>query len=383
VSWQVALSLVLLVCAGLLVTSFRRLATLDPGFDASGVLVVGVDWSSANLAEDRRSVFPRELVTRVRQVPGTLHTSAAILTPVHGMLWTENVISEGFADGEDEEVWLNAVSEGYLATLRQRLRAGRDFSERDGPGSAPVVIVNETLARRFFGDSDPLGRWLRVRSHDELKPPMEIVGVVGDAKYRRLDETITPTAYLPLDQSEPWGSSVQLALRARGAPSGLIPAVVDAMREVHPGLSLEFRTLSDQVAGSLARPRLLALLSAFFGVLALLLAVVGLYGTMAYDVTRRRSEIGVRIALGARRAGLLRMVAGEAGRTIALGLVLGGLLTFATTRWLSALLYDIAPLEPMVLALSALILTIAAMSAGLVPAWRAAGVDPMRALREE
>ena len=197
------------------------------------------------------------------------------------------------------------------------------------------------------------------------------------------DDLHRPTAFVPIDQAELWGSSVQLAVRARGAPSGLIPPVIEASREVHPGISLEFRTLREQVARSLARPRLLALLSGFFGALALLLAVVGLYGTMAYDVARRRSEIGVRIALGARRSGILRMVAGEAGGTVALGVVLGGALTLATTRGLAAFLYGVTALDPTVLVLSALILATVAMAAGLVPAWRAAGVDPMQALRDE
>ena len=385
VACQVALSLVLVAAAGLLLTSFRRLLSVNPGFQATGVLLVDADWSGADLPDERQSAVPRELLDRVRQIPGVLHASASLLTPIGGSLWNEDVFVEGSQEPEGGQllVWFNGISDGYLETLQTRLIRGRDLTPRDDGASPPVVLVNQTLARRFFGDADPLGKRIRMRGLAEPGPAMEIVGVVEDAKYRRLDEETPPTGYVPLAQTDLWAPVVRLALRASGAPSGLVPAVVDAVRDVHPGISLEMRTMSDQVAGSLARPRLLALLSGFFGALALALAVVGLYGTVAYDVARRRAEIGVRIALGAERSGILRMVAAEAGRTIALGVALGGLLTLGATRWLAALLYGVTALDPSVLGLSALVLAAAAMVAGLLPAWRATGIDPMTALREE
>jgi len=384
VACQVALSLVLVAAAGLLLTSFRRLLSIDPGFQATGVLLVDADWSGANLPEERLSGLHRELLERVRQLPGVTQASASLLTPIGGSLWDEDVFVDGSEEPEGGRllVWLNAVSDGYLETLQTRLIRGRDLTPQDD-GASPVVLVNQTLARRFFGDADPLGRKIRTRGAEAPGPAMEIVGVVEDAKYQRLDETTPPTAYVPIAQADLWMPSIRLALRARGAPSGLVPAVVDAIRDVHPGITLQMRPMSEQVAGSLARPRLLALLSGFFGALALALAVIGLYGTMAYDVARRRAEIGVRLALGAERSGILRLVAAEAGRTIALGVALGGLLTLGTTRWLAALLYGVTALDPAVLGLSALVLAAAAMAAGLLPAWRATGVDPMAALREE
>jgi ABC-type antimicrobial peptide transport system permease subunit len=163
----------------------------------------------------------------------------------------------------------------------------------------------------------------------------------------------------------------------------LIPAVTEAMREIHPSIALEFNTLDDQLASSLARPRLLAALSGFFGGLALLLAVIGLYGTISYSVARRRSEIGIRIALGSARAGILRMVAGEAGAMVVIGVGLGTLLSLAATRLVASFLYGVTASDPLTLALSALLLATVAIAAGLAPAWRAAGVDPMIALREE
>jgi predicted lysophospholipase L1 biosynthesis ABC-type transport system permease subunit len=245
------------------------------------------------------------------------------------------------------------------------------------------VLVNQTLARRFFGDSNPIGQQIRTNDHDELGPLMEIVGVVEDAKYRRVDEEPLATAYVPLEQTGIWRPSIALALRTDGAPAALVPVVTDAISQIHPSIALEFTTLDEQLATSLARPRLLATLSGFFGVLALLLAVIGLYGTISYSVARRRNEIGIRIALGAARLGMLRMVAGEAGKVVALGVALGALLALATNRLVASFLYGVTATDPATMTLSALILAAVAMAAGMVPAWRAAGVDPMVTLRED
>jgi len=212
---------------------------------------------------------------------------------------------------------------------------------------------------------------------------MEIVGLVEDAKYRRIDEETLATAYIPLDQAELWAPSIRLTLRTDGDPNALRRAVTEAMREVHPAIALELTTLDDQVAASLARPRLLATLSGFFGALALLLAVIGLYGTVSYSVARRRNEIGIRIALGAARTGVLRMVAADAGKLIAIGVALGTLLALATTRLIAAFLYGASASDPATFALAASILAGVAMAAGLLPAWRAATLDPRAALREE
>jgi predicted permease len=367
---QVALSLVLVMAAGLLVGSFQRLATLDPGFRPEGVLVVSVDWSNLDLSEDRQRRFPRELLDRMRAVPGVREAGASLLTPISGTSWNDDVVVNGVV--ADEPVWFNGVSDGYMKALGTDLLAGRDFTPQDRAGAAPVVLVNQSLAHRFFGDASPLGKSISKTVHDSVAPPMEIVGVVEDAKYRKLDEPMEATAYVPFEQTELWRPSIEL-----------IPAVTEAMREIQPAIALEFTTLHDQLATSLARPRLLAALSGFFGGLALLLAVIGLYGTMSYSVARRRSEIGIRIALGSARTGILRMVAGEAGAVVAIGVALGALLALVATRLVASFLYGVTPSDPVTLALSALILAAVAIAAGLLPAWRAAGVDPMVALREE
>jgi putative ABC transport system permease protein len=382
---QVALSLVLVVASGLLVGSFRRLATLDPGFRSEGVLLVSADWSNADLGEARAPRFPRELLERLRAIPGVRRASASLLTPISGTTWNEYVVVGGYTppEGQDALIWFNGVTDGYLETFGTPLLAGRDLMPRDGAGAPPVVLINETGADHFFGDESPLGKQIRTEFHGTLGPPMEVVGVVKDAKYRALDEEPLPTAYQPLDQAELWGPAIELALRTEAPPATLIPAVTEAIREVHPAIALELVTLEDQLAVSLARPRLLATLSGFFGVLALALAVIGLYGTIAYSVARRRNEIGIRVALGAARTGILRMVAGEAGRVVAAGVVLGLLLALAATRLVAAFLYGVTASDPATLAISALVLAAAAMAAAALPAWRAAGVDPRVALREE
>ncbi len=283
----------------------------------------------------------------------------------------------------DALVWFNGVTDGYLDALGTGLIAGRDLTPQDGAGAPPVVLVNQTLAHHFFGDASPLGKQIRINEHDRIGPPMEIVGVVEDAKYRRVDEETLATAYVPLDQAGLRRGSIQLVVRTDGAPGTLIPAVTETIREVNPAIALVFNTLRDQVGASLARPRLLATLSGFFGALALLLAIVGLYGTMSYSVARRRNEIGVRLALGAGRAGILRMVVGETSKVVAIGVALGALLALAAMRVVASFLYGVTPSDPMTLSLSALALAVVAVTAGLLPAWYAAGVDPMVTLREE
>lgn len=378
---QVALSLQLVVAAGLLVGSFQRLTAIDPGFRADGVLVVSADWSNAGLSDENASGFPRTLLDRMRTVPGVRQAGASLITPISGTSWNDDVIVDGVAS--KVLVWFNGVSDGYLETLGTGLLAGRALTPQDGADAAPVVLVNQTLARRVFGEANPLGKRISTTLHDSIGPAMEIVGVVEDAKYQRLDEATFAAAYVPLEQRDLFGPSVELALRADGEPGLLIPVVTQAIREMNPAIALEFTTLSNQVATSLARPRLLATLSAFFGGLALLLAVIGLYGTMSYSVARRRNEIGIRVALGSARTGILRMVAGEAATVIAIGVVFGVALALAATRLVAAFLYGLTASDPTTLALSVLTLSAVAMAAGLIPAWRAAGVDPTVALREE
>ena len=275
------------------------------------------------------------------------------------------------------------MSGDYFATMGTRMVAGRDFGPQDVAGGASVGIVNESLARKVFGAANPIGRVFRTRTGRGVSPPTEVIGVVHDAKYVRLNETETATAYRPLTQSELWGTSMNFALRADGDPQALVPAVRSLAGDVNHAISLDFVTLSEQVAASLTRPRVLETLSAFFGALALLLATVGLYGTVAYSVARRQSEIGIRIALGAGRSHVVRMIMGEVGRLMAAGAALGALIAVAATRLLQSFLYGLTATDPVTIALAVASLAAVALVAGEVPAWRAARLDPMDALREE
>lgn len=382
---QVAASLVLVTAAFLLAGSFGRLATLDPGFTSEGVLLLEADWSSIEMDESRQPEFRRQVLRRVRAVPGVRQAGASFLTPVSGRSWNDFIEVEGFSprDERDALAWFNAVTEGYLETLETTLVAGRDLSADDREGAPPVALVNQTLARKFFADERPLGKTLRFRQHDELGEPVEVVGVVEDAKYRHLDEETLPTVYLPMDQAESWGSSVQLEIATVGPAEDLIASVTEALRSVHPAIRLEFDTLRDQVASSLVRPRLLATLSGFFALLALTLSVIGLYGVVSFGVARRRKEIGVRVALGSGRQGILRLVGVEVAKLIGLGVVLGVFAALAAVRLVDSFLYGVTAWDPPTFLVSAALLSIVALAAGVLPAWRASGTDPMLALRDE
>ena len=382
---QIALSLVLVIGAGLLLGSFRRLTTFDPGFQREGVLIVSVNLQNAGYAAGEFGAVQRDLLERFRALPGVVAAGGADITPISGSSWNDVIRVDGFvATSEDDaQSYFNEVTDGYFAAMGTPLLAGRDFDARDRPTSQPVAIVNEALVRKFFHGASPLGKSYRVVLHDTLGPPVEIIGVVKDSKYRRLREEPTPTIYLAASQAERAGPVTNYELRAAGAASSLVPAVKSMVAGVNPTIALVLTPLSQQVESSLTRERLLARLSGFFGALALLLATVGLYGTLSYSVARRRNEIGIRIALGAARGRVVRLVLGEVTRIVALGIALGAVAALMSTRWVEAFLYGLTPSDPATIIGSAVVLAVVALAAGALPAWRAARVDPISALRED
>jgi ABC-type antimicrobial peptide transport system permease subunit len=243
------------------------------------------------------------------------------------------------------------------------------------------------MAKKFFAGQNPIGKRYRTEEGNKLGDWTTIIGVVKDAKYRELREDILPSAYIPVSQEGkgPFlGEFRSFEVRAAaGSPTALISAVKSAIADVHPDISVQFTTLAKQVDDSLARERLLATLSGFFGALALLLAMIGLYGVMSYNVARRRNEIGIRMALGAEQSRVLRMVLGEVGILIGIGVAIGLGAAIATTRFVATFLYGMKPNDPWTLALSAGALALVAALAGFLPARRASRLDPMTALREE
>ena len=381
---QVALSLVLLVGAGLLIGSLHNLRTLDPGFRPEGVLLVSVDLRRTGPDAPHHQMH-RQLLDALRAIPGVRSASTADLTPIGRSSWNDVVVVEGFEPSKPQDAlaWFNAVSEDYFATLGTRFVAGRDFDHTDVPGAPANAIMNESAARRFFGDASPIGRSFRLRGGDQLSDPFTIVGLVEDAKYSDLREENSGTVYLAASQNLQPGPFVSVVLRTGDAMEAVVPAVKAAIADVHPLATIDLRTLSQQISASLNRERMLATLSALFAGVALLLAMLGLYGVMAYAVARRRNEIGVRIALGADRQRILRLVMSDVGRVVVAGLALGILGAMGLGSVVRAFLYGVEPTEPGIVAVAVGALALVAAAAGIGPALRAAGLDPVAALREE
>jgi len=384
VTVQVALSLVLLVGAGLLLKTFAKLATVDTGFDKNQVLLIRVDPRYASVPPDRRLPLYQELQQRLGAIPGVRSASFADLTPVSGSDSNQIVHVEGYVpkSRKDMVVWTNSISAGFFATMETPFIAGRDFNEHDTAHAPLVAIINESMAAKFFGSpSSAVGKTFR-NGWNEISGPIQIVGVVKDTKYTSLRAEGEAIAYYPLSQLPPMRCA-NFVLRANLPAASLIPSVKAAVDEVHRDITLQFRTLALQVDESLGRERLLATLSGFFGFLALGLAVIGLYGVMSYNVARRRNEIGIRMALGAEQARVLRMVLGEVAILILAGLALGLAVAVSSTRLLASFLYRLEPNDPTTLVTPCVVLTVSAVVAGLLPARRAANLDPMTALREE
>ncbi len=381
---QVALSLVLIVGAGLMLSTFFRLETLDAGFDREHILLVSVDLRNGNYEKDQRGTAMKEMLTHLRALPGVRSASASNMTPVSQSFWNEDLEIEGYASkGRDDTlVYFNEVSDRYFETMGMDLVAGRDFNAHDTPESPKVAIVNQTMAKKYFAGQSPIGKRYRAEEGNKMGPSTEIVGVVTDSKYGSLREDILPTAFIASNQ-EATPMSYQFELRAAGRPTALISGAKSAIAEVNGNVSLQFKTLSVQVDESLARERLLATLSGFFGALALALSMIGLYGVMSYNIARRRNEIGIRMALGAEQSRVLRMVLREVAILIGMGLAIGLSAAIGTTRFVASFLYGLKANDPWTLAVAAGLLTLVAALAGFLPARAASRLEPMNALREE
>ena len=381
---QVALSLVLVVSALFLVGTLNNLSTLNPGFNPEGVLIARLDFTRAQLEGDGLGAAHRQVLERARAMPGVVAASSSDLTPIGPGSWNDEILVDGFVPKSmmDAVTWFNEVSDGYFATMGTRLIGGRDFGAADLPGAGKVAIVNDAWARHFFGNASPLGRQFRVRAGNSTNGPYTIVGLVENSKYRSLREDAEPIAYVPSSQAEA-GPRRSYELRAQGPAVSLVPAVRRLLQEINPNITVDFQTLSGQLATSLQREKMLAVLSAMFGAVALALAVLGLYGVTAYSVARRRAELGVRIALGALRSRVIRLVLGEVGVVVMLGLAIGAIGARAASTQVAPFLYGAAPTDVMVYVVAALVLAGVAFMAGLIPAWRAARVDPIEALREQ
>jgi predicted permease len=387
---QVALSLVLLVSAGLLLRSFVKLVTLDIGFDRNNLLLVDADAKAANVPPDRCLATYDEIESRLKALPGVLSVGRGHPPMWWGTAEFGHVESDWFKlntfnlDVLEGVVIGDFISAGYLPTMRIRLLAGRNFSSSDIETSSDVAIVNRTFARRFFPDLNPIGRTFRMWDMPGEKA-FEVVGLIEDYKYSGLREKALAVAFLPVNQlpTPLLGSRQTLLLRTAIPPSALVAPVRAAVAGVNSAIPLEFSTAVEEINDSLVQERLLALLSGLFGALALLLAMIGLFGTFSYLVTQRQTEFGIRMALGATRSSILSLVMRDLVAVLAGGLTAGILISLAATRVLQEMLFGLGPRDKATMFLAAGVLTAVALLAGYLPARRATRIDPMVALRYE
>ena len=383
---QVALSLVLLIGAGLFLRSLWRIQNTRPGFDADKVLTASLNINLLRYTTQQGRDFYRQAVERVAGLPGVESVSLARVVPISGGMRTTSFIIEGQdeqeidrrrVDGDDglQVTGANVVGANYFQTMGVSLLRGRDFAETDDRNAPRVVIINESFARRYFAGQDPLGKRLRFGN-----PWSEIVGVARDSKYRALDEASRPFVYQPLAQNHETGMT--LHVRAAGDPLSVAAAVRREVNSIEKNLPLtDLQPMSELIGASLYPARMGAVLIGVFGLLALLLAAVGLYGVISYAVSRRTREIGVRMALGARARDVLRLVLREAMTLVVIGTAIGWGLAAASSRLIASFLFGVGPMDAATFAATPILLAMVALIASYLPARRAMKVDPMVALR--
>jgi predicted permease len=384
---QVALSVMLVVAAALFLRTFSKLATLSLGFEPDRVLVVTMNAQRAQLEPSQRMAVYERALEAVQALPGVEHAALSPVIPISGHMWGNTVeVSNGVPLADNRRsAFRNQVTPGFFDTYGQRLVAGRAFTDRDRDGAPRVAIVNEAFARRFLNGGNPIGHTVHLPRALTPEPDMEIVGVVADAVYRRLRDPAPPTLYSPVAQTTagPATTEYNMSVRAASAsPALLSRSVSDAIGGVNRDLTLTFRPLSAQVNASLTQERVVAMLSGFFGTLALLLAGLGLYGVTSYAVSRQRTEIGIRMALGAAPGSVVRLVLSRVAMLVAVGVVAGAGVSLWASQFVSTLLYGIEPRDPATLAGSAAVLAAVGALAGWLPAYRASQIDPAQVLRD-
>jgi predicted permease len=381
---QVALSLVLLFTALLFTESLRNLLTDDPGFQAKGVLIAWLDFTRLQIPLDRRAVFQRELLDRIRAIPGVDVAADTDIVPLSGEGWGNTVWMDGRDGTQRKDSNFSSVSPQYFKTLSIPMLAGRDFNENDTIQSPRAAIVNEAFARLLGLGENPIGmRFRREATPTSPEQVNEIVGLVKDTKYSSIRRPAAAIAYLGITQDKDADNSMQVLVRSKLPMETVEAAIRRTVHEVSSGISFNFTGLQDQIGQSLLAERLLATLSGFFGALAVVLAMIGLYGVMSYTVAERTSEIGIRMALGARRADVTAMILRKAATLLVVGLALGAGLSLAAASAASALLFGLKPRDPVTLAIAAAVLAAVALGASYLPARRAAALDPIASLKDE
>jgi predicted permease len=384
---QVALSVVLVVGAGLFLRTFRSLITVPLGFDPDRVLIVTVSADDARARPEQRLLLFERTREAVRLLPGVAEAAFSFLTPVSGPILLRPVeLAGGSSLPERERLSsVNLVSPGWFSTLGTRMAAGREFTDADRAGTPPVVVVNQTFARKFLNGEDGLGRIISIGIVGPNAGSAVVVGVAADAVYSSLREPAPPTIYFPLAQlrnAPP--ASLTLSVRSKiGSPLVLARSVAAAIATVNPAAVLTFRPLADQINESLVQERVVAMLSGFFGALAVVLAGLGLFGVTTYSVSQRRREIGIRMALGAAPNAVLRLVLARVFLLVATGVTIGAAVSVWAGRFVASLLFGLQPRDPWTFAGAVVLLVGVGVLAALPPAWHAARTDPAAVLRSE
>jgi predicted permease len=369
----------LLAGAGLLVRSYIKVTAVQPGFSSSTV-TFGVRLDSRYAGRAQSGAFFRRLLDRIARIPGIDSAGAVTVLPfsnAHSMttLWVD-----GYRDNKrDTLIDGSAVTPHYFTAMNTPLITGRFFVDADRDAKSEVVIVNQSFARKYFPSQSALGKRLR-DSADSKAPWKTVVGVVADVRNESLDEAPVPQIYVPFDDNQ----NASIAVRSSLPPEALIGTVRTALRSIDPSIALaDIQTMQQAVAASTARRRFQTTLLTIFGAIALLLALVGLYGVLAYSVRQRVPEIGVRIALGASRPRVITMVVQQGLRLVLIGLVLGLAAAFILVRFLAGILYGVSPYDPWTFVAAPALVLLAAVIACSAPAWRAAHIQPIEALRSE
>jgi len=372
----------------LFLNSFWRLRQVDPGFDAHNVLTFRMSLPYDSYQPAQVAEFYRQLQTRLQAIPGVRAASTVMPLP----LSSESSFPVAFdiegcplARSERPACELRLAQTGYFRTMGIRLITGRDFTERDDAKATPVAIINETLARRFFPNEDPISKRIKpefAMARDTEPAMREIIGVVGDVKRRSLSDDARPEIYAPHAQLPYY--EMYVTVKTETDPRRVVSAVRAELRALDKDQPIyDVRTLEQRLGASLAQQRFSALLLTLFAGIALVLTAVGLYGVMSYSVTQRTHEIGIRLALGAQPRDIFKLVVGQGMRLTLFGVGIGLVGAFGLTRFLSSLLFGVKPTDPVIFASVSLLLTGVALFASYIPARRATKVDPMVALRYE
>jgi predicted permease len=379
---QVAISMVLLVTALLFVRSFRNLMTVDPGMRDEGITVAFFNFSKSKIDDTHIEDFKRQLLSEVLAVPGVTNAATTTMVPLTGGSWTHG-IDVGPVEGFSRFTW---VSPTYFQTMNIPLLSGRSFNDNDTKSSPRVAIVNQSFVRNYLNGQEALGKTVRTKAEPRYPSTLfEIVGVIPDTKYNDLRGNPEPMAFVPAMQFpiEADGPGTRMVV-ASSLPSAIIGENIKrAISTAHPEVRTRFFELQQQIRNNLLRERLLAILSGFFGILAAALVMVGLYGVVSYLVTRRRNELGIRIALGSTRTRIISLVMREAGRMLFVGTLVGAAISLLATRGASSILFGLKSWDPATLAFAIASLAAVAALASFLPAFRAARLDPVQALRNE